>query len=86
MVCQSDAGSAITSGGGFSYYNAAPKFQTKAISSYFSNVVPRPVQSYAYPYVPTNRGYPDVAAAGNLYGKWPGTAYFSLSLFIIYYC
>jgi len=61
VVCQSQLGGAITSGGGFSAYYARPSWQTDAVSAYFAQVSP------ASGYNPSGRGYPDVALIGVQY-------------------
>jgi len=62
VVCSSQTGGAITSGGGFSTKYDAPAYQTAAIKEYFSSA-PAPVSGYAT----GGRGYPDVAMAGHNY-------------------
>merc|ERR1711862_696973 len=64
----------FTSGGGFSTYTAMPSYQKDAVSAYLSSGVALPPSTY---FNSSNRGYPDVAAAGNnfavyldLYGGW----------------
>merc|ERR1712039_53129 len=64
----------FTSGGGFSTYVAAPSYQTSVVNAYLNSGVELPPSSY---YNAPNRGYPDVAAAGNnfavylnSYGGW----------------
>merc|ERR1719213_125764 len=64
----------FTSGGGFSTYTAMPSYQKDAVSAYLSSGVALPPSTY---FNSSNRGYPDVAAAGNNfavylseYGGW----------------
>jgi len=64
----------FTSGGGFSTYVTAPSYQADAVSSYLNSGVKLPPSTY---FNASNRGYPDVAAAGNnfavylnSYGGW----------------
>lgn len=56
----SDKGGIITSGGGFSDYYAAPKFQHHAIQNYLTTVSPTPNGTFNS----TMRGYPDVSMIG----------------------
>merc|ERR1711904_96851 len=63
IVCSSQTGGVITSGGGFSTKFEAPSWQKAAISSYFSTVSPQPVSGYST----SGRGYPDIAMAGHNY-------------------
>ena len=60
VVCQSDLGGDITSGGGFSALFPAFAEQHSAISGYFSKVSTAPYGGYSS----GGRGYPDVAVAG----------------------
>ncbi len=57
-ACASPTGGLITTGGGFSDYFAAPSYQKKAISSYFSN------NTAVSGYSTTGRGYPDISIIG----------------------
>jgi tripeptidyl-peptidase I len=68
IVCSVSTNSAITSGGGFSNSLASPSFQRSAINAYTSQYIA--VQSPQQPYNSSNRGYPDVALAANLYSKF----------------
>lgn len=67
IVDSSDAGGYITSGGGFSFMNKAPSFQSAAISSYFSHDTPR--QTKTQRYSSTNRGYPDLSLLAESFRK-----------------
>lgn len=68
VVCSSQFGvSGITSGGGFSNKISAPSFQKKAISNYTSKYTAK--QSSVKAYSTSNRGYPDLSLAANLYSK-----------------
>ena len=78
VVCESDLGGVITSGGGFSTYYAAPSWQTSTIANYFktaasTGTTPTPG------FNPNGRGYPDISfigvqysvvIAGNLYALY----------------
>merc|ERR1711937_926756 len=64
----------FTSGGGFSTYTPRPSYQQSAVEGYLKSGVALPPSSY---FNSSNRGYPDVAAAGNNfavylseYGGW----------------
>lgn len=57
----------MTTGGGFSKYNAAPSFQLDALHAYFDKYNP-PNSSYSN-YIRTNRAYPDLSMPGYNYGK-----------------
>lgn len=64
----------FTSGGGFSTYTPRPSYQDTAVQGYLNSGVELPPATY---FNNSNRGYPDVAAAGNnfavyldLYGGW----------------
>jgi tripeptidyl-peptidase-1 len=63
IVCACDAGSSITSGGGFSDVEPLPSWQASFVSTYFSTVATQPASGYSI----TGRGYPDVSLAGNNY-------------------
>jgi len=66
VVCQSDGGSSITAGGGFSHTYPLPSWQAQAVSSYFARVAgtgKAPIGGYAV----GTRGYPDVSALANRY-------------------
>merc|ERR1739848_12493 len=52
----------FTSGGGFSTYTPRPSYQQSAVEGYLKSGVTLPPSSY---FNSSNRGYPDVAAAGN---------------------
>ena len=76
VACQSNSGSAFTTGGGFSNLYQAPLWQKEAIEKYFTTV------AYELPYVnksrvqegdvgfpspqynPKGRGYPDISMLG----------------------
>merc|ERR1712217_577132 len=60
IVCSSDTGGQITTGGGFSTKYDAPSYQKNAIDAYLSSSAGKSAASgYA-----SGRGYPDVAMAG----------------------
>jgi len=63
IVCSSQTGGVITTGGGFSTKFDAPSWQKNAISTYLSQVSPQPVSGYST----SGRGYPDIAMAGHNY-------------------
>jgi tripeptidyl-peptidase-1 len=65
IACTSDAGGAITTGGGFSTIFTAPSYQTNHIKGYFSSL--NSTQQPASGYSTTGRGYPDVSLAGYNY-------------------
>eukprot|EP01042_Synura_sphagnicola_P000678 gene678-biopygen717 len=76
VVCESDRGGVITSGGGFS--NIFPAFpqQKSAIRQYLNNTsIPRPWVGYNT----SGRGYPDVSLAGKNYLAVLGGTYAFLS-------
>lgn len=69
VTCQSDQGSAITTGGGFSEYYSQPSWQAEAVTGYFNTVLgtsssPAEYSSNSFT---TKRGYPDISALGNIY-------------------
>ena len=66
IVCDSQTGASITSGGGFSAVFDQPSYQSTAVSSYLAQVsgTAREPQSG---YAATGRAYPDVAMAGHSY-------------------
>lgn len=64
VVCQSDAGSIITSGGGFSRHFDQPSYQAQAVKTYLSTGPKLPPTSM---FNAKGRGYPDVASLGNAY-------------------
>ena len=58
QAAQSDTGGVITSGGGFSTYWATPKWQTNAVSSYFSKVK---TSTLSPGFNANGRGIPDIS-------------------------
>ena len=57
-------GGVITSGGGFSNYNARPSWQTSAVTNYFAALgTNQPAPGYSI----SGRGYPDVSLLGVSY-------------------
>eukprot|EP01038_Epipyxis_sp_PR26KG_P004236 gene4236-6013_t len=60
VVCQSQLGGVITSGGGFSTFYAQPTWQTSAVSSYFTGLSAQPSAGFNS----AGRGYPDLALIG----------------------
>jgi hypothetical protein len=75
VACQSDLGSAITTGGGFSHYHALPSWQADQVEGYLRRVRGTNKQP-ASGYDPTKRGYPDVALMANNYGVFTGGAFY----------
>lgn len=63
MVCQSDAGGLITSGGGFSDYFPTPSWQRDDVSTYLDRVQPAPVGGFNG----GGRAYPDVSLLGHAF-------------------
>ena len=63
MVCQSDAGKSITSGGGFSNYYSRPTWQDSTVAAYYTNIATSTDQPAAG-YNKTGRGFPDLSLAG----------------------
>jgi tripeptidyl-peptidase-1 len=63
VVCSSQTGGVITSGGGFSSVFARPAYQNTHVSEYFSKVGTAPQSGYNA----NGRGYPDVAVLGYNY-------------------
>jgi len=67
VACQSDKGSTVTSGGGFSTIFSQPSYQSSAVGKYLSNIT---LDSSSPPLSAFNsrgRAYPDVAMAGHNY-------------------
>jgi len=64
VVCQSNAGSIITSGGGFSAHFTQPSYQTQAVATYLSTGPSIPPKNM---FSAGGRAYPDVASLGNAY-------------------
>jgi tripeptidyl-peptidase-1 len=58
VVCASQTGGVITSGGGFSIYVTQPSYQSQALNYYFANNNP------PSGYNTNGRGYPDVSLIG----------------------
>ena len=69
VVCQSNLGGTITSGGGFSTYFPQPSWQASAVTSYLLSAIG---QSAGKGYNPNGRGYPDIAFLGVEYPKYVG--------------
>lgn len=61
IACQSQNGGVISSGGGFSTYFAAPRWQSKAVANYLSSV------NLTSGFNPYGRAYPDVSLLGTNY-------------------
>eukprot|EP01038_Epipyxis_sp_PR26KG_P008124 gene8124-11002_t len=60
IVCQSQLGGVITSGGGFSTYFKQPSWQTDAVNYYFSTLTTAPAAGYNA----LGRAYPDISLIG----------------------
>mmetsp|Transcript_18166 Transcript_18166/g.29846 ORF Transcript_18166/g.29846 Transcript_18166/m.29846 type:complete len:597 (+) Transcript_18166:186-1976(+) len=69
IACGSTTGSAITTGGGFSFKFPRPSYQQAAVDAYLKSGVPLPP---ATDYKQTGRGYPDVALVGHQYAIYLG--------------
>lgn len=72
QYCSSNAGGVITSGGGFSEYNARPSYQNDVVGAYWTTCagiptcVPANGSTYSWTkYNMAGRAYPDVAMAGH---------------------
>lgn len=75
VACQSDLGSSITTGGGFSHYYTLPPWQASEVADYFEHVIgtsdaPQPG------YNPAMRGYPDVSMLANKYQVAAGGSFY----------
>ena len=66
VVCSSDNGHRITSGGGFSAYYTQPSWQKSAVSAFFANSAAAG-RVFKAGYNATGRGYPDISLAGSVY-------------------
>ena len=66
VVCQSDKGGFVTSGGGISGAYALPYWQKSHVDGYFDKVQNTEKQPYKG-YSKSGRGYPDISAAGSHY-------------------
>jgi len=64
VVCQSDSGSIITSGGGFSSHFTQPSYQAQVVATYLSTGPNLPPKNM---FKSGGRGYPDVGSLGNAY-------------------
>jgi len=78
VVCQSNTnpGSIITSGGGFSNHFTQPSWQTQAVSTYIST---GPNMPPSKSYNGKGRAYPDVSSLGNAYNVIVGGQWFQVS-------
>lgn len=63
IVCQSQGGGVITSGGGFSSYFKRPTYQNEAVQGFFN----RTGKSNTVGYNPNGRGLPDISLNGVAY-------------------
>jgi tripeptidyl-peptidase-1 len=75
VVCESDAGSIITTGGGFSNVFALPDYQSDAVATYLRTAKIPPKNLFNT----TGRGYPDVASLGNNYNVVIGGQVYQVS-------
>lgn len=66
-VCSSDAGSSITSGGGFGRYATMPAYQQTAVKEYLASGAMMPQHNSSSVWNTTMRAYPDVSALGHGY-------------------
>lgn len=64
IVCSSEIGGGITTGGGFSNVYPMPNYQKKAVEAYLTNHPTRLPQSKGF-YNRNGRAYPDIAALGS---------------------
>ena len=76
-MCSADLGSVITAGGGFSGFSPQPSYQAAAVQAYFATAEGDPqsaplntppgeaITDIQQGFNPGNRGYPDVAMAGD---------------------
>jgi tripeptidyl-peptidase-1 len=78
VVCQSNTnpGSIITSGGGFSEHFTQPSWQTNAVATYLSTGPNLPPKNQ---FNAKGRAYPDVASLGNAYNIIVGGQWFQVS-------
>lgn len=76
MVCMSNAGSIITSGGGFSTVFSQPSWQSSAVQTYLQTGPKLPPTKL---FNTKGRGYPDVASLGNAYNIYVGGQWFEVS-------
>lgn len=63
--CQSDRGSSITTGGGFSHYSNQHIWQESHINKYFKNIDGTSIQPLYPSFDITKRAYPDISALAN---------------------
>eukprot|EP01128_Nolandella_sp_AFSM9_P004292 TRINITY_DN18_c0_g1_i1.p1 TRINITY_DN18_c0_g1~~TRINITY_DN18_c0_g1_i1.p1 ORF type:complete len:585 (-),score=171.21 TRINITY_DN18_c0_g1_i1:111-1865(-) len=75
-VCQSDAGSIITTGSGFSAFFTQPSYQSAAVANWFATGKNIPPKSM---FATGGRAYPDVSALGNAYNVVIGGQTYQLS-------
>jgi len=76
VVCQSDYGSIITSGGGFSNVFPQPSWQSEAVNTYLSTGPKIPPKNM---FNSKGRGFPDVSSLGNAYNIVVGGQWFRVS-------
>lgn len=76
IVCSSDQGSVITSGGGFSKYFPRPSYQDAVVTFYLNNSSTLPKNGSFYS---SGRAIPDVTALGDSYEVYLGGKPFELS-------
>jgi hypothetical protein len=78
VVCASDNGNTITSGGGFSAFFAQPSFQTPFVLKYLQTVAASDQTPYGG-YNGEGRGYPDISLAGSKYLVRIGGGFYGIS-------
>lgn len=66
VACQSNLGSSITTGGGFSHVHTLPAWQAGEVTTYFARVEGTSKQPAAG-FDSNKRGYPDVSILANRY-------------------
>ena len=65
--CQSDRGSSITTGGGFSHYSNQHYWQEPHINNYLKNIDGTSFQPLYPSFDSSKRAYPDISALANKY-------------------
>merc|ERR1740121_2228053 len=73
VVCTSDKGGGITSGGGFSAVFDRPWYQVGVVEEYIQQTdSPLPPKDGHWRYNTSGRAYPDISAAASNYLVWMG--------------
>lgn len=75
IACQSNEGSLITSGGGFSNAFTQPEWQMQSINRYFNTTERLPLNGFSK----ENRGYPDISALANNFLVVANKKFFAIS-------